>query len=351
MGLHRFTSLWRPYSRLFMVSDSTFWVISWEMKEVGAIARKLGVRFAPSRLLPFSDRQCVFFGSHFDILLNKTWFDTTCRFATAYFHGRPGTGVEEFDVCFNRLCQCHHRMSRIQVSCSEMQDLVLSSGIEPSKVHRIPIGINLKYFPSRTKKGHEQARRKLSIPLSAFVVGSFQKDGVGWGEGLEPKLVKGPDVFLSVMKVLRERIPDLFVLLSGPSRGYVKKGLMELGVPFKHYFLRHYPDIVDLYSALDVYVVASREEGGPKGVLESMATGVPLVTTRVGQAMDLVQHGKNGWMVPVGSAEAIAEWVIHVAEHGGSLDNILAQGRITAENNSYKAQLSAWNSFFKGFVD
>lgn len=345
------TGLWRPFSRIFMVNDSAFWVISWEMKEVGLIAQKLGKRLAPTWLLPFTDRQSVFFGSHFHLLLDEKWFNTSCRFATAYFHGRPGTGSREFDICFENLCKYHDRIHRIQVSHTEMRDLVLSSGISPEKIFLIPIGVNLKYFIMRTKDMQEKVRRKVGIPLSAFVVGSFQKDGVGWGEGLEPKLVKGPDVFLSTVKILKKRIPELFVLLSGPSRGYVKKGLVEMGVPFKYCFFQHYPEIVNLYSALDVYIVASREEGGPKGVLESMATGVPLVTTRVGQAMDLVQHGKNGWMVPIGDADAIAEWVVYVAEHGGSLENMVQQGRITAERNSYEAQVPMWSNFFKRFVE
>ncbi len=51
-------------------------------------------------------------------------------------------------------------------------------------------------------------------------------------------------------------------------------------------------------------MIASRQEGGPKAALEAMATGVPLVTTRVGQAADLVEDGANGWMVEVEDVEA-----------------------------------------------
>ena len=53
------------------------------------------------------------------------------------------------------------------------------------------------------------------------------------------------------------------------------------------------------YEAIDVCLVTSRDEGGPRAVLEAMATGIPLVTTRVGQASDLVRHGENGWLVDV----------------------------------------------------
>ena len=52
--------------------------------------------------------------------------------------------------------------------------------------------------PARRGRPAPRARTRLGLPGSAFVVGSFQKDGVGWGEGLEPKLIKGPDVLLAV---------------------------------------------------------------------------------------------------------------------------------------------------------
>ena len=110
-----------------------------------------------------------------------------------------------------------------------------------------------------------------------MVIGSFQKDGKGWGEGNEPKLIKGPDV-----------------LLTGPARGYVKTGLESLKIPCKHLYLQDYREIGKYYQALDAYLVTSREEGGPKGVLESMASGIPLISTRVGQAQDLVKQGING---------------------------------------------------------
>lgn len=133
-----------------------------------------------------------------------------------------------------------------------MRDIVLSSGIAPEKVFLIPIGINLSYFRMQTPESRKKTRLKYGIPESAVVIGSFQKDGVGWDEGLEPKLIKGPDVFLKTIEILKPRIPELFVLLSGPARGFVKQGLERLGVPYCHCFLERYPEIGQLFQAWDI---------------------------------------------------------------------------------------------------
>src|SRR4029077_10016651 len=91
-------------------------------------------------------------------------------------------------------------------------------------------------------------------------------------------------------------VPELLVLITGPARGYVAAGLERLGVPFRHLLLPDLDGVARAYRAIDVCLVTSRDEGGPKAALESMASGVPLVTTRVGQAADLVRDGVNGWL-------------------------------------------------------
>ncbi|KAA0265428.1 MAG: glycosyl transferase family 1 [Chloroflexi bacterium] len=253
---------------------------------------------------------------------------------------------------YRALKKHHQKLARIQVSHTEMRDAVLESGIDPSKVFLIPIGINLDFFPFRTPDMKTKARVELGIPKTAFVIGSFQKDGVGWGDGLEPKLIKGPDVFVETMKRLKKNIPELFVLLSGPARGFVIKGLEEAQIPCQHVYLRSYPEIAKLFQALDLYVVASRQEGGPKAVLESMASGVPLVTTRVGQAMDLVKHGENAFMTDVEDVDALASSALRVYRSTpADLQPMLDDGRRTAEANSYESQVPLWAEFMKGFVE
>jgi glycosyltransferase involved in cell wall biosynthesis len=123
-------------------------------------------------------------------------------------------------------------------------------------------------------------------------------------------------------------------------------------VPYKHTYIKSYPDVAKLFQALDVYLVASRQEGGPKAILESMASGVPLVTTRVGQAMDMVKHGENGWMADVEDLESLARCILEVRDlDQNSLLPILEKGRATAEANTYESQFPLWAGFMNGFVE
>jgi len=342
---------WRPHSRLLVAYDAAGWVLEYEARQLDRVAERLGVRRGPAEWAGAVSDQSIFHLSQFDLLLHD--FERHGNhLGVSYFHGRPGTpGMPEFDVCFERLSRRHEDLDRVQVTSRAMEGLVLDTGIAPEKVHRIPIGIDVDAFALRAASDVADARRALGLPETAFVVGSFQKDGVGWGEGLEPKLIKGPDVLLGVVEQLRPRVPELVVLVTGPARGYVKAGLERLGVAHRHLLLPDVDSVARAYAAVDVCLVTSRDEGGPRAVLEAMATGVPLVTTRVGQAADLVRHGENGWMAEVDDVEGLVHWTARVAEAAEEeLRAVQLAGRATAEASSYVALGPRWRDLFRGFV-
>ncbi|NBT86659.1 MAG: glycosyltransferase, partial [Alphaproteobacteria bacterium] len=184
----------------------------------------------------------------------------------------------------------------------------------------------------------------------AVVIGSFQKDGEGWGSGDIPKLIKGPDVFLKAIQLLHAKIPSLFVLLTGPSRGYVKNGLKNMKIPCKHIYLNSYPEIGGVYQCLDAYIVASRIEGGPKAILESMASRVPIISTRVGQADDIIANSINGWVCEKENFSEIAEKCAQAILNKNLRESITQRGLITASQHTYQMQSSAWSDLLQNLV-
>ncbi len=346
------TARWPDYSRLFPVADIGTWVIGQEMRSLKTIVQRLGGRCARPVWIPHSRRQCVFYGSQY-ALLSDDWLAGRHRVAVAYFHGLPDSGYEDFDRLYDRVCRHHERLDRVQVSHRQMHDLILNTGIDPGKVFRIPIGVRSDIFSmadDRSARVRRRIRRRLGIPQDAVVVGSFQKDGQGWGAGDEPKLIKGPDILLAALDLLKPRVPNLHVLLTGPARGYVKNDLAKRRIPYRHVQFARYADLGEIYQALDIYLVTSRQEGGPKAVLESMAAGIPLVSTRVGQASDLITHGVNGWLVDVEDADALAgqaEWIMN---HPRDVEAVVEQGRRTARENDYRRQIPLWGDMLRGFL-
>ncbi len=350
-GLGAVSAFWPDYSRLILMRDGRGWAIDADIRAISDTARRLGVRTLERDFWQrCARRQSVFWGSQFS-LLEDDWLRNEHRNATAVFHGLPGTGFREFDRFFERVALHRDRLQRIQVTHREMADTLAGVGVPPERIHRIPIAIDGRVFKPFGLDERTRMRATLGIPGDAFVIGSFQKDGNGWDEGNEPKLIKGPDLLVDACARVHASHPDTFVLLSGPARGYVKNGLRERGVPFVHRVCGGLEEVADLYAALDAYLVSSRQEGGPKAVLESMATGVPLVSTPVGQATDLVRDGENGFLVPKEDSDSMADALLRIARGEVDAVAIRREGFETAAENDYRALDDLWREFFAGFVE
>ncbi len=250
-------------------------------------------------------QRIVHFGSQYMWLGWGRHMSRSNNYVTSFFHGKPEDGpdvtrhIDQFLVSVPRL-------SKIVTAAGIVEQRLLDWGVPREKLVRIPIGVDTRAFVMPTPAQRMVARHRFGIPDDKVVVGSFQKDGVGWGDGMEPKLIKGPDIFVDTLVALQAAGVPVMAFLTGPARGYVKQGLERHDIPFVHTYAGSHLDLAACYHALDLYLVTSREEGGPMGLMESMASGIPVVSTQVGMAPDLVVDGVTGGLAVEISGEAIA---------------------------------------------
>lgn len=293
---------------IYYVAPDANWIIDWvgyfitkEIREqFGHTARVIQ---KPDRL----SRQLIHHGSLWSWLgyLDSKVNSRNVIIATV-FHGNREE--ENFRDPIDKLVEHQDEIKTLVTASSMMVNRFLRWGIAAERIVKIPLGVPLDIFHAGTSAERYAKRAEFGIAEDAFCIGSFQKDGVGWEDGFEPKMIKGPDIFVQVVERL-SRHTKIHVLLSGPARGYVKRRLDKLGVTYSHRLLENYFDIAPCYHALDAYLVTSREEGGPSGVLEAMASGIPLVATRVGLAADVAREGVDAAICPIEDVDALANAV------------------------------------------
>lgn len=218
-----------------------------------------------------------------------------------------------------------------------VREKFLEIGVNKTKIVKIPLGINLDLFkPTSEVVGYWELRNKLGIPEDVKVIGSFQKDGNGWGEGLEPKWVKNPEMYVQVIKnIHRQYDGKIFVLLLGAARGYVKKQLQEHGIKFKHIYLKSVKSIPQYYQALDLYICSSRSEGMPKCVLESMASGIPIIITKVGIAPEIIRNKVNGFLVDIDDITGMTNYALDILNSDSLARRLRINGLETAKAYSW----------------
>jgi len=131
----------------------------------------------------------------------------------------------------------------------------------------------------------QEAKEKLEIPEDKFVIGSFQRDTEG-SDLISPKLEKGPDLFCDYIEKIYDQ--NILILLGGWRRQYIISRLNKANIPYKYIEFAPIEQLIDMYAACDLYIVSSRYEGGPQAIFEASAMKVPIISTRVGVAEEIL---------------------------------------------------------------
>lgn len=153
--------------------------------------------------------------------------------------------------------------------------------ITEKPVYYIPLWVNQNiWYHIKNKK---DLRVKYNFGNEDFLVGSFQRDTES-KDLSSPKLVKGPDIFINIVKNLYKENKNLKVVLTGKRRQYVISELKKNKIPFKYFEMTNFEMLNELYNVLDLYLVTSRIEGGPQALVECGQTKTPILSTKVGIA-------------------------------------------------------------------
>jgi glycosyltransferase involved in cell wall biosynthesis len=130
-------------------------------------------------------------------------------------------------------------------------------------------------------------REKYNFDDNQYLIGSFQRDTEG-SDLISPKLSKGPDQFFNIVKHLKSTKKNVCVILTGKRREYLINKFSQEGISYKYFPMVNFKKLNELYNILDLYIVASRFEGGPASILECAITKTPIISTDVGLSSEVL---------------------------------------------------------------
>jgi len=210
----------------------------------------------------------------------------------------------------------------VAVSDAVRDDLVARGVGRPGQWRVIPLGLDLSKLLGQLPDARS-ARRVLGLPEDGPTVGIVGR--------LTP--VKDHATFLAAAARIAQMRPEATFAIAGD--GELREGLeMQarrlLGDRCR--FLGWVMDLPNLYAALDVVVLTSRNEGTPVALIEAGAAARPVVATEVGGVPDVVRNGVTGLLAPQGDPASIAAQVLRVLEEPGLGRSLGSAGREWVRN-------------------
>lgn len=193
----------------------------------------------------------------------------------------------------------------------------------------IPNGIDLESYEDLPTK--EASRQRLALNNNDKII-LF----VGT---LRP--VKGLKYLIQAMNIIRQKDTKARLMLIGygEERQSLEGLVKELDLGDRVTFVGKVPNekVPEYMSASDVFVLPSVSEGFPVVILEAMASGLPIVATKVGGLPEIVKDGESGFLVEPSNPEQLADRVLTLLKNEDSRQRMIM-------NNRNKVQQYSWEN-------
>jgi glycosyltransferase involved in cell wall biosynthesis len=180
--------------------------------------------------------------------------------------------------------------SRAVVVSKDGACLMHTLGIPEHRVVHIPNGIDTDFFCPVSQETKPAICQQLGFATDKTIV---------LYAGRLDCITKGVDLLVRAWAGLSSEMREsalLIILGDGPDRDKVIGLIKSLGVEHSIVMMGSKQEVRDYYWASDIFVLPSRDEGLSNALLEAMACGLPVVASNVGGTLDVVQHGKNGFL-------------------------------------------------------
>lgn len=201
-------------------------------------------------------------------------------------------------------------------------------------------GISVKEMPSLEIQ--KNLKRSFSLPEDIPIIITIGRLCVQKNQAL----------LLEAFRIISEKL-DCRLLIVGEDAmgGRYEKALQDQLLLFPEHvrskvlFLGSRKDVQDLLSISDVFVLSSDWEGVPLTLLEAMGNCIPTVCTSVGGIPDVIDHARDGLLVPCGDSEKLAGAILNIL-HGDINVGLLVNNALEKFKNLYSIEQSA-NGYLK----
>jgi glycosyltransferase involved in cell wall biosynthesis len=183
---------------------------------------------------------------------------------------------------------------------------LIENGVAENRIHVVPYGVDVNDVPDRPRQN--------SLFRVLFVGQMVQR--------------KGLEYLLKAWRKLR--LPNAELVLAG--RGRVDKTLLAaFASEFEYVGELTNTELTKLYANSDIFCMPSLVEGFGLVYLEALASGLPIIATPNTGMADLVQNGREGFIVPIRDVEAIAEKLEWAYQNRAALTEMRTAARKLAE--------------------
>jgi GalNAc-alpha-(1->4)-GalNAc-alpha-(1->3)-diNAcBac-PP-undecaprenol alpha-1,4-N-acetyl-D-galactosaminyltransferase len=162
-------------------------------------------------------------------------------------------------------------------------------------------------------------------------------------------LEKGHDVLIRAFAAVAPDYPEwrLTIVGEGPERAALTALTASLGVA-ERVEMPGWMDVPEeVLARAAVFVMSSRYEGFPNALLEAMGAGLPVISTACGGTEEMIEEGRNGYIVPIDDVDALAAALRRLLGDRGLRERLAADAYVAALRYSPRHVVPMWDAVLR----
>lgn len=233
--------------------------------------------------------------------------------------------------------------AKIVVNSHWLKDYLVRYGSKAEKVVVIHNGTESRKF--RSDADRSILRAKYKIPGEAKVIGIVAR--------LHP--MKDHATFFDVVKLVKQKIPTVHAIVAGDGElmPFLKDYARKIGLEDSVTFLGTVTDALpEIYRIMDVFLLTSQwGESFPNVILEAMSASVPVVASDISAVPEIIEDGKNGYLVPKKNASLFADRAIELLTDDDRRSLFTANGLATVEQFGVEPMVKKYERLYQDVAD
>ncbi|CAN5415151.1 glycosyltransferase [soil metagenome] len=207
----------------------------------------------------------------------------------------------------------HPSIKKIICVSDKIKEIVSRDIKHPERCVTVHDGVDLARFTGKGIRG--SIRNEFGISKDEKLIGNIA--------AIAPH--KDYFTFLDTVKILTQKIKAKYLIAGeGPLREEIESRISELHLEKDVFVLGFRNDLENVFADLDVLLYTSKEEGLGSTLLDAMAYGLPIVTTKAGGIPEIVKNDFNGLTAAVGDSQQLADQVIRILEDNSLREKLIA---------------------------
>jgi len=221
-------------------------------------------------------------------------------------HGRDIADLDGSNRTYRRVRRLYRPLVSRYVALSRDLEFYLREaiGVAPDRIAQIYNGVDTQRFTPAPRTRAPIAGCPFTDP-DMWLVGT-----VGRMQDVKDQVTLAEAFVRAVQSRVRGRRMRLVIAGEGALRTRVARVLHDAGIEDQAWLPGERSDVPDVMRGLDCFVLPSLAEGISNTVLEAMASGIPIVATRVGGNPELIEDGLSGRLVPSADSGAMAQAIL-----------------------------------------